>query len=1566
MAVGRQRVDTGVVEVAALLPGRARLTLGSGRLLPDGYVLTAGHVVPEPGTGETWVRSVSGGDDGKWLKCRVVHRRYVSREEAAPGREVVDLAVLHCADPRLAELPGLPPDRWGRLVTDPCRARVSVTGFPSGSAVLRLDGIPAFRDTAQIDGVISAPVPGLGWREVRVHGPVPVRLGDDNGGGSGGKRASRWKGMSGSGVLCNDLLVGVVVSARTEPESGRLYVQDLAPLWDDPGLRALLRLPSAGPHIAELQPLLHPHTGHAMNSPISLLRPEAGVVEFHGRCRELRRIADWRDGERPAAMRLVTGPGGQGKTRLALEVVERARRAGWAAAFLAEETDLDELRAFLSSRTVPLLFVLDYAEARTGQVRALCEMLHDETANGGPGRRPVRILLLARKAGEWWSATARYAHALGLLEDGSDTFALPVLDPSPEERAQTARLAAHGLAAGLRRQRPGTDPLGAPLPDVTDDRFAAALNLQMAVLVAQLQHLDPVPVTGGEPDEVILLLHECKYWQRTLAQFGLEGLSERALTLMVAAATLCGADDMAEAVDTLCRLPREEDGASADPAAAARWLAGLYPSDGGYWGALQPDRLGEFLVGSVLAGERRLLDWLLPAAGRRQVESAFHVLSRAVPHQASVAERMREVVTRHPVQLAPAAVRTATEVAEPAPLCEALDDVLEELERLSGDDTALAGELYEAVPFPTLALDQWAADLAGLLARRAREVPTGETAELAGRLHRYAMRLAEVDRAGAALAAIEEAIALRRELAAGGDPGAQENLALSLNTRTGLLADNGRTLEALASAREVIECYRRLSEADPERHLPDLAMAETNLANQLTDAGARPEAVEPARTAVERYRSLAAHDPVYAPDVALACHNLSHALAAAGHRSEAVEAATDAVAAYRELARRTPDSHLLDLADALANLADQLLEAGGYGEVEVEAVMDEALDIYRKIADRSPARQIPNLAATLSNAVVIFRACGNGARAVAAAEEAVALMRPLARRQPLAHQYVLGSALNNLGAQYSEEEQPEDAVTAAEEAVRLFQEGFRTLPGTYRPLLADGLCNLGNYLGDLEDAERVPEGLRSVRASIALFRQLTAAEPEVYAPRLAVAVDVLGNLLHDLGEAEEALPHYEEAYELLVPFAETKHCAHLEQLADVGANWSAALMALERWGDLLPLTERSIGLLRAARQDPELHRSSLSKALDSRGIALAALGRPHDAVGLFREAVLLSGQLVEEQPDHLDVLLHDLSHLNHLAQALHNVGQRSEAAEVTAEAVAAYRRPAAAAFLPERRAASLVAHAEALVLAGDHRALKVAEEAVQMCRDQASAASVSGPAESESEALLCPALGWYASALFREGMREAAIEAGEEALRRNRELSLDVASAALSLAWALVEGESAPRAIELAKEALTLLGLEGAHDRQGEVALAHEVIARAQLALDRAERALESALRSVDLQHSLAQAAPEVYASALAQSLGSYALALHATGRRPEAVTAAEEAVTVTRGRFTAEPMAYAFDLASVLIVRGRVEAGSPALGEAARIAERYGWHRHAEEARKLRRSAATASDRAGDTQDGS
>ncbi|MFH9130043.1 trypsin-like peptidase domain-containing protein [Streptomyces griseoaurantiacus] len=1548
MTIDRQRLDEGVVEVAARLPGVRRLSIGSGRLLPDGHVLTAAHLVPEPGPGEVHVRSTAGGD-GTWLACRVVYRRHVPPGQAGPGQQAVDLAVLHCAAPPLTRLPGLPPHRWGQLVTGNCRAPVSATGFPRGAAVSRFEDIPAFRDTAQIEGTAGPPSSRTRLRAVRVHGPVPAPLVLADGDAT----ASRWKGMSGSGVFCNGLLVGVVARAAPEPEAGLLFVQDLAPLWEDPALRERLRLPTEGPHAAELRPLLHPHTGHATYSPISLLRPETGAVRFYGRREELARLCEWRDGARDAAARLITGPGGQGKTRLAMEAVGEARRAGWAAGFLSDRADPRELGEILAARTLPVLLVLDYAEARTSQLRALCDVL-----SSGRGQPPARVLLLARKAGEWWTATEQYARDRGLLEEGDDVLVLPALERAPEARARAARRTAHDLGTRLSALRPGADPVRAPLPDVSDERFAGALNLHMTVLAALLQHLDPVPATGGEPDEVILLLHEHRHWRRTSAPHGLGALSRKELSLLVASATLCGAQDEQEAVATLRRLSRGGGTAVVDDTTAARWLAGLYPTEGRYWGALQPDRLGEFLVGSVLSEERRLLDWLLPAADRRQVETALRLLSRAAPHQPTVPERLRTVVAGHPRSLALPAVRTATEVAEPGPLREALEAVLEQLGQGPGAaEAAFARELYEEVPLPTHALGRWVADLAGLLVRTARNAladgGADATAELAGRLHRYALRLGEIGRAPQGLLFSREAVALRRASVADGGAKAEAELAYALNTRTALLSDCGRTREALASAQETIRLLRRLNERDPDRHGADLAMAETNLANQLHDTGARLAAVEPARNAVHRYAVLAKADPAYTSDLALARHNLSRTLSSAGPCVEALREATAAVADYRILVREAPDSHLADFAGALESLAALLSEAGRHREAKAPA--EEAVTLYRSLVGNSPERHVPDLAAALSNAAETYRNCGDSARAVAAAEESVALLRPLTEAQPLSHRLSLGAALVGLGAQNADEDEPERAVRALREAVRLFREGFRSLPDAYGPPLADALCNLGNYLND---AGRDAAAVRACEESVALLRQLVKTEPETHSPRLAIALDVLANTFSDIGADEQALPCYREAYELLVPLARAHPAVHLEELARVGDNWALALSCSERWHDLLDLTERTVPLLRTASEDTIPHRKSLARALGIQGIALLRLDRPHEAVGRFEAAASLSRKIAEAEPDHLPVLLRDLSRL---ARALSNVGRRREVAVVTAEVLAAHDSRGAADLPPHSRAEALVAHAEALVEAGDHEALVIAEQAVAACRGR-------GPDAPEDGALLCEALSWYASALSREGLRSQAVGTCEEVLRRSEELygensPAELAAPILSLAWARLEDGSGGDAVALAEKALRLLSESGeqpgheAADEQPreptgppggaefddvaaiESATAWQVLADGHLASGRTEQALASARYAVAAVRRLAEQAPEVHLPALAQALGRHALALCAADRRREATAAADEAVTLLRGRFAAEPSAHAHDLASALMVQGRVRADTAALDEAVRIATRFGWH---------------------------
>ena len=60
-----------------------------------------------------------------------------------------------------------------------------------------------------------------------------------------------------------------------------------------------------------------------------LLDPRRELVGFVGRKEELAALAAWCQDEDAARLRLVTGQGGVGKTRLAVQLAERMKKQGW-------------------------------------------------------------------------------------------------------------------------------------------------------------------------------------------------------------------------------------------------------------------------------------------------------------------------------------------------------------------------------------------------------------------------------------------------------------------------------------------------------------------------------------------------------------------------------------------------------------------------------------------------------------------------------------------------------------------------------------------------------------------------------------------------------------------------------------------------------------------------------------------------------------------------------------------------------------------------------------------------------------------------------------------------------------------------------------------------------------------------------------------------------------------------------------------------------------------------------------------------------------------------------------
>ena len=129
--------------------------------------------------------------------------------------------------------------------------------------------------------------------------------------------------------------------------------------------------------------------------PAHLLEPGLGMVPFTGRAGELEALEGWCLAPQGGLVRLMTGGGGAGKTRLALELRTRMTGRGWRCVAVDEgaERDVVPLERAAAPRA-RLLLVVDYAEARAGLEELLKAAVRDA------GR--VRVLLLARHAGDWW------------------------------------------------------------------------------------------------------------------------------------------------------------------------------------------------------------------------------------------------------------------------------------------------------------------------------------------------------------------------------------------------------------------------------------------------------------------------------------------------------------------------------------------------------------------------------------------------------------------------------------------------------------------------------------------------------------------------------------------------------------------------------------------------------------------------------------------------------------------------------------------------------------------------------------------------------------------------------------------------------------------------------------------------------------------------------------------------------------------------------------------------------------------------------------------------------------
>lgn len=171
------------------------------------------------------------------------------------------------------------------------------------------------------------------------------------------------------------------------------------------------------------------------------------------------------------------------------------------------------------------------------------------------------------------------------------------------------------------------------------------------------------------------------------------------------------------------------------------------------------------------------------------------------------------------------------------------------------------------------------------------------------------MTLSDAGREQDALAVAEEAVAVRRELAAVDMPAHEAELASALNNLGNRLSAAGRLGEGIAAGLQAVEIRRRLARARPRAHAADLATSLSNVGIDLSLTGRHDDAVDFTAEALDILRPLARDDPgSFGPELARVL--LAYArtrVAARVELTEALAAAEEAAAAYSGLAHENPE-----------------------------------------------------------------------------------------------------------------------------------------------------------------------------------------------------------------------------------------------------------------------------------------------------------------------------------------------------------------------------------------------------------------------------------------------------------------------------------------------------------------------------------------------------------------------------------------------------------------------------------------------------------------------------------
>lgn len=658
-------------------------------------------------------------------------------------------------------------------------------------------------------------------------------------------------------------------------------------------------------------------------SPSRALSWQYDLTDRIGRQSDYSDLIDWaRSGPGEVRLRLLSGVGGSGKSRLASELASELAADGndWNAGFLGRGT---EENITIAAPGEGVFIIIDYPEERMAFVESVILSLADKSS----ARVSVRVLLLSRLDESHWEHASRALGHRYSVQSPSAT------DPLHFKEAKSLIEEAFKTIADLTESSPA-QPEGVEAWLQADPMHRLPLFATAAALHAFLAPQDAFGLNGAEVVEALALIER----DRVRAYSQSVGLGEYGLERLLALATFSKTGLSQSTIETLGGegLPVGQSGQSLiDALGKTPWWKPGFGIEGSILEPLSPDRmavafLALTLLNTKLTNLPRWLGVVLSSAGSDVGALLSRLLFDLSIHDHRYGEAMEQL----------------------------------SLEMLDASETAFQSFREAAYSEQTVLTASFAVKVIERLLDE-----TTSPMDRAGLLHNLGTHFHHLNRLSDATAAYEECIKLRRKATRFPWPKTDDlrTLALSLNNYANCLSEIGEKKKANLVADEALRIREKLAKGDDKEALREVAVSLSNQSNTLAENGRHQDALVKAQQAVETCRKLVVPNRLYSvPELARALHNCANAYARLGHLDHALACLDEAISYRRKLAETKPDKHEADLGGTLSNRSKMLLLVGRADDA-LDAAR-EAIRLFKKMARMKPEVYGPALARSYFNA----------------------------------------------------------------------------------------------------------------------------------------------------------------------------------------------------------------------------------------------------------------------------------------------------------------------------------------------------------------------------------------------------------------------------------------------------------------------------------------------------------------------------------------------------------------------------------------------------------------------